>query len=58
MIICLNCKSEDMQIKYRCMIDPANDTFICKSCGNIQLRYSGTKYETPQELRKRKTNAA
>jgi transposase-like protein len=58
MIICLNCGNDNMQIKHKSIVDPSKDLFTCESCGNTQLRYSGTKYETPQELRKRlKANA-
>ena len=31
------------------MVDPTTDRFKCDMCGNIQLRYSGTKYETEKE---------
>jgi hypothetical protein len=49
MITCLKCGEGGLTNIYRCILEPANDKFKCKNCGHIQLRYSGTKYETEAE---------
>lgn len=55
---CLNCKSDNMVIFFRAMKDFAEDKFKCKDCGNIQLRYSGTQYETEEEKQRRLSKEA
>ena len=53
---CLKCKSENMQISFQSIADPAKDKFGCLNCGHIQFRYTGTKYETEKEKEKRNAN--
>ena len=53
---CLKCKSENMQISFQSIADPAKDKFGCLNCGHIQFRYAGTKHETEKEKEKRNAN--
>lgn len=43
MIRCTACGSKEWKQTVRCIVDPANDKFLCRTCGHKFKRYDPPK---------------